>query len=56
MQTKRLNLFNEILANAKYLKKEVLQKILLKEEFTVPAITSYGMNSFHMSIPDAYDY
>nr|NQU93102.1 hypothetical protein [Bacteroidota bacterium] len=48
------NAMDALLDNLRFLSKDIVSKILLKEEFTAPAITSYGMNSFHMSLPTAY--
>nr|NQU93101.1 hypothetical protein [Bacteroidota bacterium] len=50
------NPMDALLENVRFLSKDIVSKILLKEEFTAPAITSYGMNSFHMSLPNSHRY
>lgn len=49
----KINLEN-LLENLRFLTKEMANKIILAKGFTTPAIETYGMNSFHMSAPEAF--
>jgi len=40
-----------LLENVRFLSKDGIKKMLLVEEFTAPAIATFGMDSFSMGVP-----
>lgn len=48
------NAILEMLETTRFLSKDFISKMLIQEEFSAPAITSFGMNSFKMSAPQSY--
>lgn len=50
------NPIDGLIRNLRFLKSDIVKKIVLVEGFTLPAIASFGMDSFSMGVPASHRY